>query len=69
MEATLPQGVASTAATAQAGLNLRPLLRLIVPVVMLLFWWLATRNNPNRLIPSPQEAWLALWDLGLRRHQ
>src|SRR4051812_27334953 len=67
MEAALPQAVAAPAAPARMHTNLRPLLRLIVPVpvLMLLFWWLATLNNPNGLIPSPREVWLALWDLAV----
>lgn len=40
-----------------------PLLRIIVPVVLLLGWWAATALRPGGLIPSPHEVGIALWDL------
>ncbi|MGA7323963.1 MAG: ABC transporter permease [Rhodomicrobium sp.] len=36
---------------------------LLAPAGFLLFWWIATRNNPNGLIPAPMEAGRAIWDL------
>jgi|SRR5271165_988254 len=35
---------------------------LLAPSVFLLFWWLATRDDPNGLIPPPMEVGRALWD-------
>ena len=43
--------------------SLRPLAGIVVPVVLLLAWWLATRNSDNGLIPSPGDVVAALIDL------
>lgn len=43
-------------------LSSRPL-ALIVPLLLLGMWWLATANNPDGLIPTPPAVGLALWDL------
>ena len=40
-----------------------PLLRIVVPVVLLLAWYAATALRPGGLIPSPGEVGTALWDL------
>jgi NitT/TauT family transport system permease protein len=32
------------------------------PLAFLLFWWLATRDNPNGLVPPPMEVGRAIWD-------
>lgn len=39
------------------------LLRFVVPVFLLFFWWIGTAANPSSLIPSPSEVGTALWDL------
>jgi NitT/TauT family transport system permease protein len=44
-------------------IDLSPLLRIVVPVAALLFWWIATRLHPGGLIPAPEEVGVALWDL------
>jgi NitT/TauT family transport system permease protein len=44
-------------------IDVTPLLRIIVPVVLLLLWWIGTALNPGGLIPSPQDVGTALWDL------
>jgi NitT/TauT family transport system permease protein len=46
-----------------ARIDTTPLLRIIVPVVLLLGWWGSTALHPGGLIPSPQEVGVALWDL------
>jgi NitT/TauT family transport system permease protein len=35
----------------------------LAPAAFLAFWWIATRDNPNGLIPPPAEVGSALWDL------
>jgi NitT/TauT family transport system permease protein len=44
-------------------IDLTPLLRITVPVVLLGLWWVATTLHPGGLIPSPQDVGVALWDL------
>ncbi|HEX4365763.1 MAG TPA: ABC transporter permease [Rhodopila sp.] len=46
-----------------ARIDVTPLLRIIVPVVLLAMWWVGTALNPNGLIPSPHDVGIALWDL------
>jgi NitT/TauT family transport system permease protein len=40
-----------------------PLLRIIVPILLLVLWWAGTALRPGGLIPSPGEVGTALWDL------
>jgi NitT/TauT family transport system permease protein len=35
----------------------------LAPAAFLLFWWAATRNNSDGLIPPPMEVGRAIWDL------
>jgi NitT/TauT family transport system permease protein len=49
--------------TAAARIDMTPLLRIVVPVVLLVLWWAGTALHPGGLIPSPQEVGVALWDL------
>jgi NitT/TauT family transport system permease protein len=46
-----------------ARIDITPLLRIVVPVVLLVLWWAQTALHPGGLIPSPQEVGVALWDL------
>ena len=41
----------------------RGLRAIVVPALALVGWWLATRNNPYGLIPSPYDVLVALYDL------
>jgi NitT/TauT family transport system permease protein len=43
----------------------RVLWALLVPVLFFGFWWLATRDNPNGLIPPPIEVARSLWDMAV----
>ena len=63
MEATIPQTVAAVEPRPYRRLSPRPLLKVIVPVLLLFGWWAATVRHPDGLIPGPGEVWLALWDL------
>ena len=44
-------------------IDVTPLLRIIVPVLLLALWWIGTAANPGGLIPSPHDVGIALWDL------
>ena len=44
-------------------IDFTPLIRIIVPVLLLLGWWADTTFRPGGLIPSPQDVGTALWDL------
>jgi NitT/TauT family transport system permease protein len=55
--------VAAPAETARSGLDLTPLLRVVVPALLLAGWWLATAAHPDGLIPSPRDVGIAMWDL------
>jgi len=35
----------------------------LVPLLLLVLWWLGTRGNPDGLIPPPAAVGVALWDL------
>jgi NitT/TauT family transport system permease protein len=41
----------------------RNLLALIVPLLLLALWWLATARRPDGLIPAPPDVAAELWDL------
>jgi NitT/TauT family transport system permease protein len=49
--------------TAASRIDVTPLLRIVVPVLLLLAWWIGTALRPGGLIPSPHEVGTALWDL------
>jgi NitT/TauT family transport system permease protein len=56
----------SAAVSARSGpawTRLRGLVGLVVPIALLLAWWLGTRGNAYSLIPSPGDVVLALQDL------
>jgi NitT/TauT family transport system permease protein len=44
-------------------IDVTPLIRIVVPVLLLLGWWADTTFRPGGLIPSPQDVGTALWDL------
>ena len=48
---------------APARIDVTPLLRIVVPVMLLVMWWAGTAMHPGGLIPSPQDVGTALWDL------
>jgi NitT/TauT family transport system permease protein len=48
---------------APARIDVTPLLRIVLPVLLLALWWIGTALNPVGLVPSPQDVGTALWDL------
>jgi NitT/TauT family transport system permease protein len=55
--------VAAPPETVRSRIDLTPLLRVVVPVLLLAGWWLATAAHPDGLIPSPRDVGIAMWDL------
>ncbi len=51
------------AETAPVRIDATPLLRIVVPVLLLVGWWAETALHPGGLIPAPSEVGVALWDL------
>jgi NitT/TauT family transport system permease protein len=64
MSATTQQAAAAVAERPKSRFTLsrRPL-ALIVPVLLLALWWIATAGRPDGLIPPPPVVGVALWDL------
>lgn len=55
--------VAAAPETTRSRIDLTPLLRVVVPALLLAGWWLATASHPDGLIPSPRDVGIAMWDL------
>jgi len=65
MSAATEVGTAAPAArlTTVRLMQFRKLLALIVPLLLLALWWLATAGRPDGLIPPPPVVAVELWDL------
>jgi NitT/TauT family transport system permease protein len=55
--------VAAPPETMRSRIDLTPLLRIVVPALLLAGWWIATAAHPDGLIPSPRDVGIAMWDL------